>query len=50
MYAVSTEPATRFTLSGLETWFSLPGPRVMAPPPKWKMTLVTWAVVWHCSA
>ena len=46
MYDVSAEPPTRFTLSGLETWFSLPGPRVMAPPPRWKMVLITWAVIW----
>jgi hypothetical protein len=46
MYDVSAEPPTRFTLSGLETWFSLPSPRVMTPPPRWKMVLVTWAVIW----
>jgi uncharacterized protein len=29
--------------SGFETWFTLPDrPRPAAPPPKWKMALVTW--------
>lgn len=29
--------------SGLETWFTLPDlPMPVAPPPKWKMALLTW--------
>lgn len=35
------DAATR-VLSGLETWFALPSARVKAPPPRWKMALVTW--------
>ena len=31
-------------LSGLETWFTLPGSQPLAPPPRWKMALVTWCV------
>jgi len=31
----------RQELSGLETWFTLPGQRAMIPPPAWKMALVT---------
>jgi len=30
--------------SGLETWFTLPGAPPAAPPPRWKMALVTRAV------
>ncbi|WP_425310139.1 antibiotic biosynthesis monooxygenase [Ammonicoccus fulvus] len=32
-------------VSGLETWFSLPG-MVTKPPPKWKMFLVSGVVIW----
>lgn len=32
-------------VTGLETWFSLPG-RASAPPPKWKMFLVSGAVIY----
>jgi antibiotic biosynthesis monooxygenase (ABM) superfamily enzyme len=35
------EAATR-VLSGLETWFALPAARTNAPPPRWKMAVVTW--------
>ena len=32
--------------SGLETWFTLPGQDAhAAPPPKWKMALVTWCAL-----
>jgi len=30
------------TLTGLETWFSLPSQPLKAPPPRYKMALVTW--------
>ena len=36
-------------LSGLETWFVLPGQRAMIPPPPWKMALVTVVGVWPAS-
>lgn len=32
-------------LSGLETWFVLPGQRALIPPPPWKLALVTVAGV-----
>ncbi len=32
-------------LSGLETWFTLPGQWAIVPPPRWKMALVTLAAV-----
>ncbi len=36
-------------LSGLETWFALPGQRAMIPPPPWKMAIVTALGVWPVS-
>ncbi len=36
-------------LSGLETWFTLPGQRAIVPPPRWKMALVTVLGVWPAS-
>ena len=32
-------------LSGLETWFTLPGKRSIVPPPRWKMALVSLLAV-----
>jgi uncharacterized protein len=37
--------ANRFTqtvLSGLETWFTLPGQPIVTPPPRGKITFMTW--------
>jgi antibiotic biosynthesis monooxygenase (ABM) superfamily enzyme len=39
----------RQDLSGLETWFTLPGHRAVIPPPRWKMALVTVVGVWPAS-
>ncbi len=36
-------------LSGLETWFTLPGQRSIVPPPRWKMALVTLLAVYPLS-
>ncbi len=36
-------------LSGLETWFTLPGERAIVPPPRWKMALVTLLAVYPLS-
>jgi antibiotic biosynthesis monooxygenase (ABM) superfamily enzyme len=36
-------------LSGLETWFTLPGRRAIVPPPRWKMALVTLLAVYPFS-
>ena len=41
--------AQRQELSGLETWFTLPGQRSMIPPPRWKMAIVTVVGVWPVS-
>jgi antibiotic biosynthesis monooxygenase (ABM) superfamily enzyme len=32
-------------VTGLETWFTLPGEPGAAPPPPYKMALVTWAAI-----
>lgn len=32
-------------LTGLETWFTLPGKAAIVPPPRYKMALVTWLAV-----
>lgn len=50
----TVEPLTegvpqRQELSGLETWFTLPGQRAVVPPPRWKMALVTLFGVWPVS-
>lgn len=39
----------RQELSGLETWFTLPGQRAVIPPPRWKMALVTILGVYPAS-
>jgi antibiotic biosynthesis monooxygenase (ABM) superfamily enzyme len=36
-------------ITGLETWFTLPGRRSIVPPPAWKMALVTVLGVWPVS-
>jgi hypothetical protein len=36
-------------LSGLETWFTLPGQRAIVPPPRWKMALMTLLGVYPAS-
>src|SRR5205085_11053463 len=36
-------------LSGLETWFTLPGQRAIVPPPRWKMAIVTLTGVYPVS-
>ncbi len=38
------KPETVQTLTGLETWFTLPN-KLQAPPPRYKMVLVTWLAV-----
>ncbi len=39
----------RQQLSGLETWFTLPGRKAVIPPARWKMALVTVVAVWPTS-
>jgi antibiotic biosynthesis monooxygenase (ABM) superfamily enzyme len=47
--ALTEGEAKRQHLSGLETWFVLPGRRALIPPPDWKMALVTVLGVWPVS-
>ncbi|MDX9766542.1 MAG: antibiotic biosynthesis monooxygenase, partial [Ectothiorhodospiraceae bacterium] len=42
---VSEEPQ-RQVVTGLEAWFTLPSQPVNRPPPRHKMMLVTWAVIY----
>lgn len=45
-----TEGEPRYEhVSGLETWFTLPGQRAMVPPPRWKMAVVTLLGVYPAS-
>ena len=43
---IATKEVARRT--GMETWFSLPGHAVSAPP-KWKMAVVTFCAIWPIS-
>lgn len=43
MAPITSGDGGRRVLSGLETWFSLPTARTKAPPPRWKMALMTWS-------
>jgi antibiotic biosynthesis monooxygenase (ABM) superfamily enzyme len=45
---LSDEPVLQ-TISGLEPWFTLPGTPTGHPPPKWKMAVVTFGVIWPLS-
>jgi hypothetical protein len=42
---LSEEPVVQ-TISGLEPWFSLAGSGPRTGPPRWKMALVTFTVIW----
>lgn len=45
-----TEGEPRYEhVSGLETWFTLPGQRAIVPPPRWKMAVVTLLGVYPAS-
>lgn len=39
------KPETIQTMTGLETWFTLPNKPMKAPPPRYKMAIVTWLAV-----
>ena len=43
--ALTDCPPNVQVLTGLETWFTLPGKASLVPPPRSKMTLVTWLAV-----
>ncbi|MBK1887183.1 MULTISPECIES: antibiotic biosynthesis monooxygenase [Marinobacter] len=40
------QPSERDVTSGIITWFTLPGQNPVQPPPKWKMTLVSWLALY----
>ncbi|MCL1473508.1 hypothetical protein [Argonema antarcticum] len=42
MQPLIEKPEDIQTLTGLETWFTLPNRSMKAPPPRYKMALVTW--------
>lgn len=43
---ILTEPAKTEVLSGMVTWFTLPAQNPVKPPPKYKMTLVSWLALY----
>lgn len=43
--SLTTQPPQIQTLTGLETWFTLPGQPSLTPPPRYKMAIVTWLAV-----
>jgi len=40
------KPSEREVTSGIVTWFTLPGQNPVKPPPKWKMTIVSWLALY----
>ena len=36
-------------LSGLETWFTMPGEEALVPPPKYKMMIIVWMSIFSLS-
>lgn len=43
--ALTDSPPNVQVLTGLETWFTLPGKAAIVPPSRYKMALVTWLAV-----
>ncbi|KEA65350.1 putative membrane protein [Marinobacterium lacunae] len=39
-------PTQREVLEGITTWFTLPGQNPVQPPPKYKMTIVSWLALY----
>ncbi len=48
MFVARVTPMTEHShmqrMTGMETWFSVPGGGPMVPPPRWKMVIVSFAV------
>lgn len=40
------QPSEREVTSGIVTWFTRPGQNPVKPPPKWKMTIVSWLALY----
>jgi uncharacterized protein len=43
--SLTLSPPSIQVLTGLETWFTLPGKPAIVPPPRYKMAIVTWLAV-----
>jgi uncharacterized protein len=43
--SLTLNPPNIQVLTGLETWFTLPGKPAIVPPPRYKMAIVTWLAV-----
>ncbi|GGB87273.1 antibiotic biosynthesis monooxygenase [Marinobacterium zhoushanense] len=44
--ALLVQPTEREVTSGIATWFTLPGQNPVQPPPKYKMTIVSWLALY----
>jgi antibiotic biosynthesis monooxygenase (ABM) superfamily enzyme len=44
--ALLVSPTEREKVSGLVTWFSLPSKNPVTPPPRYKMTIVSWLALY----
>ena len=44
--ALLISPSERELVSGLVTWFSMPSKNPLTPPPKYKMTVVSWLALY----
>jgi len=42
---VVERPTQLQVITGLETWFALPGQASLTPPPRYKMAIVTWFAI-----
>jgi antibiotic biosynthesis monooxygenase (ABM) superfamily enzyme len=42
---VIEKPSHLQVITGLETWFCLPGRTTLTPPPRYKMAIVTWVAI-----
>lgn len=39
------KPIELQVITGLETWFAIPGHKTITPPPRYKMAIVTWLAI-----
>lgn len=43
--ALTEKPTVLQVITGLESWFTLPGQQTLTPPPRYKMAVVTWVAI-----
>lgn len=43
--ALTEKPTVLQVITGLESWFALPGQQTLTPPPRYKMAIVTWVAI-----